>query len=161
MRKIILILLICITCLNYFSNVSAKIYKSGRIFEKEIKFTKKFALPLSDGKWEVINSYNFFNYFPFKGNSIIRLENNEALEFVWVERANLSGESMGFIDSAVNEITFKDKYDGCYQRPEYYLVKVYKKGGTHNCLVIAHIETNKELFTPDDPLDNNPELKNI
>ena len=159
MRKIILILFVCITILNYFSYVSAKIYKSGTIFEKEIKFTKKFVLPLSDGKWEVINNYNFFYYFPFKGNSIIRLENNEALEFIWVERANLSGESMGFIDSAVNEITFKDKYDGCYQRPEYYLVEVYKKGGTHNCLVIAHIETNKEIFTPDDPLDNNPELK--
>ena len=159
MRKIILILFVCITSLNYYSYVSAKMYKSGTIFEKEIKFTKNFVLPLSDGKWEVINSYNFFYYFPFKGNSIVRLENNEALEFIWVERANLSGESMGFIDSAVNEITFKDKYDGCYQRPEYYLVKVYKKGGTHNCLVIAHIETNKEIFTPDDPLDNNPELK--
>ena len=159
MRKIILIFFIYLINLSYFSNVSAKMYKAGTKLENEIKFSKKFVLPLSEGEWDVINSYDFFYYFPFKGNSIVRLENNEIMEFIWVERANLSGESMGFLDSAINEITFKDKYDGCYERPEYYLLELYKKGGTHNCLIIAHIETNKEIFTPDDPQDNNAQLK--
>ena len=159
MQKIFIIIFICLISLNNFSNLSAKMYKSGTVFEKEIKFTKNFVLPVSDGKWEVVNSYNFYYYFPFKGNSIIRVENNEAIEFIWVEKARLAGEAMGWIDHAVNEITFKDKYDGCYERPEYYLLKVYRKGGTHNCLIISHIETNKEIFTPDDPLDNNAELK--
>ena len=159
MKKIILIFFIYLISLNYFSNASAIMYKAGTILENEIKFSNKFALPLSEGKWEVINRYAFFYYFPFKGNSIARLDNNEVMEFIWVERAALSGESMGIIDYAVKEITFKDKYDGCYERPEYYLVEVYKKGGTHNCLIVRHIETNKEIFTPDDPQDGNAQLK--
>ena len=134
-------------------------YKIGTKLEKEIKFSKKFVLPLSEGEWLAVDRYAFFYYFPFKGNAIVRLENNEVMEFIWVERASLSGESMGIIDYLVKEITFKDKYDGCYERPEYYLVEVYKKGGTHNCLIVRHIETNKELFTPDDPQDVNAQLK--
>jgi len=159
MRKIVLFFFIFLISLNYFINASAKMYNVGTIHEKEIQFSNRFVLPLSEGKWRVINRYAYFFYFPFKGNSIVRLENNEVMEFLWVERASLSGESMGIIDGIVNEITFKDKYDGCYERPEYYLVEIYKKGGTHNCLIVRHIESNKELFAPDDPLDNNPELK--
>ena len=81
------------------------------------------------------------------------------MELIWVERANLSGAYMGEIDSAVNEIIFKDRYDGCYERPEYLIVEVYKRGGTHNCLVIRHLDANKELFTPDDPLSGSAKIK--
>ena len=159
MKKIILIFFIYLVGLSYFNLANAKMYKIGTMLEKEIKFSKKFILPLSDGEWKVINRYAFFSYFPFKGNSIARFENNEIMEFLWVEKASLSGQAMGIVDGIVKEITFKDKYDGCYERPEYYLVEVFKKGGSHNCLVIRHLETNKELFAPDDPLDNNPELQ--
>ena len=34
--------------------------------------------------------------------------------------------------------------------PEYFIVKVYKKGSTHNCLVIDHSDVRKDFFTPDD-----------
>ena len=159
MRNFFIFIFFYLVSLSYLVNANAKMYKVGTILEKEIKFSKNFELPLSDGEWQVINRYAYFSYFPFKGNSIVRLENNEIMEFLWVERANLSGESMGIIDGIVKEITFKDKHDGCYERPEYYLIEVYKKGGTHNCLIIRHLETNKELFSPDDPLDNNPQLK--
>ena len=134
-------------------------HRIGTTFEKEIKFTNKFVLPLSDGKWVAVDKYSFFYYFPFKGNAIARLENNEVMELIWVEKANLSGESMGLIDQAVNEIVFKDKYDGCYERPEYYLVEVFSKGSTHNCMVIKHLDTKKELFAPDDPETTYGQLK--
>ena len=159
MMKIILIFLVCITSLNYFSNVSAKMYRIGDTFEKEIKFTKKFVLPLSEGKWKVVDRYSFHDFFYFKGNAIARLENNELMELIWVEKANLSGESMGIVDQAVNEIMFKDKYDGCYERPEYFLVKVFSKGATHNCLVVRHYDTKKELYTPDDPQSTIGQIK--
>jgi len=159
MKKIILILLICLTSLNFFNITNAKMYRIGTTFEKEIKFTNKFVLPLSDGKWVAVDKYSFFYYFPFKGNAIARLENNEIMELIWVEKANLSGESMGLIDQAVNEIVFKDKYDGCYERPEYFLVDVFSKGSTHNCMVIKHLDTKKELFAPDDPETTYGQLK--
>ena len=87
----------------------------------------------------------------FKGNAIARVENKELMELIWVEKASLVGWAMGSIDSAVNEAMFKDPHDGCYERPEYYLVEVFKKGGTHNCLRVRHLDVNKELFAPDDP----------
>ena len=145
--------------LNSFNHVKAKLYRSGTIFENEIKFSKKFTLPLTEGKWEVINQYEFNYFFQFKGNSIVRLKNNEVMEFIWIERANLSSYQNAYIDNAMNEIVFKDQYDGCYTRPEYYIVEVYSKGSTHNCLVIRHIDSNKELFSPDDPGAVNAKLK--
>ena len=48
-------------------------------------------------------------------------------------------------------MVFKNKYDGCYERPEYTLLKKYTKGNTHNCLIVRHIDPYKEIFTPDDP----------
>ncbi len=145
--------------LNSFNHVKAKLYRSGTIFENQIEFSKKFTLPLTEGKWEVINQYEFNYFFQFKGNSIVRLKNNEVMEFIWIERANLSSYQNAYIDNAMNEIVFKDKYDGCYTRPEYYIVEVYSKGSTHNCLVIRHIDSNKELFSPDDPGAVNSKLK--
>ena len=55
------------------------------------------------------------------------------------------------VNQAIYEALFKNKYDGCYERPEYFVVKVYKKGSTHNCLVIGHSDVHKDFFTPDDP----------
>jgi len=159
MKKKFLFFLTILISLNYQSNLNAKMYKIGTELENEIKFSKRFIIPLTEGKWEVINQYDFNYFFPFKGNSIIRLENDEIMEFIWIERANLAGFEMGLVDNAVKTIVFKDKYDGCYQRPEYYIVDVFSKGSTHNCFVVRHIETNKELFAPDDPLDSNAQLK--
>ena len=119
-------------------------YRVGETFENEIKFTKRIVLPLTAGKWEVVDRYGWFYLFiNAKGNTIVRIENNELMELIQVEKADLSGTNMGVVDRTVNEIVFKDYYDGCYQRPEYYIVEVYKRGGTHNCLVVRHYDTNK------------------
>ena len=159
MKKTLLVFLNILMILNFYSHANAKLYRSGTIIENEIKFSKKFVLPITEGKWEVINQYEFNYFFQFKGNSIVRLKNNEVMEFIWIERANLSSYQNAYIDNAMNEIVFKDQYDGCYTRPEYYIVEVYSKGSTHNCLVIRHIDSNKELFSPDDPGAVNGQLK--
>jgi len=159
MRKITLLLLISFMSLNFFSISNAGLYRIGEKFENEIKFSKRFTLPLSPGTWEVVNQYDFHYYFHWKGYGIARVENNEIMELIGVHKAGLSGEAMAWVDHAVGEITFKDNYDGCYERPEYYLVEVLKKGGTHNCLVIAHSDTNKEIYAPDDPYTTNSLLK--
>ena len=82
--------------------------KATETFEKEIKFTKKFVLPLSEGKWEVVDRYAFHYYFSFKGNIIARLENNELMELLIVEKADLSGEAMAALDHIVQELVFKE-----------------------------------------------------
>tara|TARA_Y100000748_G_scaffold299219_1_gene295715 strand:+ start:307 stop:1239 length:933 start_codon:yes stop_codon:yes gene_type:complete len=159
MIKIVLILSVFCISLNFFTSTNAKMYRVGQTFQNEIEFSKRFTLPLSPGKWEIVNKYNEHYFFNWKGYGIARIENNEIMELIGIHRAGLTGLAMGWVDHAVGEITFKDKYDGCYERPEYYLVEVFKKGGTHNCLIIAHNDTNKEIYAPDDPNTSNAILK--
>ena len=56
--------------------------------------------------------------------------------------------------SCSDSLAFKNKYDGCYERPEYFLLEVYKKGRTHNCMIVRHFDLNKEIYNPDDPTLN-------
>ena len=143
-----------------FFNAHAKLYKIGDTFEGKIKFSKKIQIPLSEGTWQVISRYQESYYWlHFKGITIVKTKDNEILEMISVERANLAGKEMGAIDNIVNTVMFKNPYDGCYERPEYFLVEYYKKGSTHNCLVLGHLETKKELYTPDDPEVSYPQIK--
>jgi len=150
-----------LTFLIFTSHIAeAKLYRIGDKVENEIKFSKKFKLPLADGDWYVVDRYGYSYYFlHFKGVAVARIENKEIMEAIYVERANLSGKEMAYVDNSVISFIFKDKYDGCYQRPEYYIVEVYKRGSTHNCLVARHYETEKELYTPDDPLRGSAQIK--
>ena len=50
-----------------------------------------------------------------------------------------------------NSPFFKDKHDGCYERPEYFLLKLYRKGSTFNCMIVRHMDVTKELNSPDGP----------
>ena len=159
MNKKFLLFLTILISLNFYSNVNAKLYRVGQTFENEIEFSKRFTLPLSPGTWEVVNQYDYTYYFHWKGYGLARVENNEIMELIGVHKAGLTGLAMAWVDHAVGEITFKDKYDGCYERPEYYLVEVFKKGSSHNCLIIAHNDTNKEIYAPDDPLSTSARLK--
>ena len=143
-----------------FFNAHAKLYKIGDTLEGKIKFSKKIQIPLSEGTWQVISRYQESYYWlHFKGITIVKTKDDEILEMVSVERANLAGKEMGAIDNIVNTVMFKNPYDGCYERPEYFLVEYYKKGSTHNCLVLGHLETKKELYTPDDPEISYPQIK--
>ena len=160
MIKKILFLISFTLILNYYSNLNAKTYRIGTVFEDEISFSKNFVVPLSSGKWEVVDRYtDGYAFLYFKGNTIVKVENNEIMEMISIDRANTAGAVMGAIDSAINSIIFKDSYDGCYSRSEYLIVEVYKRGGTHNCLVVRHYDTNKELYTPDDKTSQSAQLK--
>ena len=53
----------------------------------------------------------------------------------------------------LNEVIFEDPYDGCYERPEYFLLKLYRRGSTFNCMIIRHMDVSKELNYPDGPHD--------
>ena len=82
--------------------------------------------------------------------SLGRIENNELIEILEIGYANLAGAFVKYVDHGLNEIMFKNKYDGCYERPEYYLLELFKKGVTHNCFRIRHFDIFKELNNPDD-----------
>ena len=81
LQKILLFIYFSFICLNNLNSANAKTYKIGTTFEKNIKFSNTVVLPLSDGKWEVVDRYtDSYAFLYFKGNAIAKVENNELME---------------------------------------------------------------------------------
>ena len=147
MKKIIAIILM----LFFSAEVNAKRYKVNDVIENQFVMNKKFKLNLPEGKWTVVRSHGD-NYYGLASKIylLVRLENNLAVESIEIAEMKTAGVFESLVNQAIYEALFKNKYDGCYERPEYFVVKVYKKGSTHNCLVIDHSDVHKDFFTPDD-----------
>ena len=137
--------------LFFSAEVNAKRYKVNDVIENQFVMNKKFQLNLPEGKWTVVQSRGD-NYYGLvsKIYLLVRLENNLAVESIEIAEVKTAGVFESSVNQAIYEAIFKNKYDGCYERPEYFVVKVYKKGSTHNCLVIDHSDVHKDFFTPDD-----------
>jgi len=142
------------------NEVHAKRYKINEVVENTFELNKKFKLKLPKGKWTVIRSHGD-NYYGLASKiyMLIRLENNFAVESIEIAEMKTAGIFENIVNQAIYESLFKNKYDGCYERPEYFVVKVYKKGSTHNCLVIDHSDVHKDFFTPDNPETSNAGIK--
>ena len=137
--------------LFFSAEVNAKRYKVNDVIENQFVMNKKFQLNLPEGKWTVVRSHGD-NYYGLASKIylLVRLENNLAVESIEIAEMKTAGVFESHVNQAIYEALFKNKYDGCYERPEYFVVKVYKKGSTHNCLVINHSDVHKDFFTPDD-----------
>ncbi len=135
------------------------------------KANKNFHFPITDGQWEQVRSGYWQGWgLRQKITGIVRIENNELMELMEVYEGNLAGKWDHWINGWINDTIFKNKYDGCYERPEYYLVEFYRRGATYNCLVVRHMDVFKELQDPDSPhgkaaaaaynnwLKNNPDV---
>ena len=88
-----------------------------------------------------------------EGVDLIQLEGNIIKAALSFGVLDTQGKWIGYLNQWIYENIFQNKYDGCYERSEYYLVKVFKKGASINCLIIRHDEPKKEIFQPDDPED--------
>jgi hypothetical protein len=156
MKKIIAIILM----LFFSAEVNAKRYKVNDVIENQFVMNKKFQLNLPEGKWTVVRSHGN-NYYGLASKIylLVRLENNLAVEYIEIAEMKTAGVFESLVNQAIYEALFKNKYDGCYERPEYFVVKVYKKGSTHNCLVIDHSDVHKDFFTPDDREVSNAAVK--
>ena len=146
--------------LLFSAEVNAKRYKVNDVIENQFVMNKKFQLNLPEGKWTVVRSHGD-NYYGLASKIylLVRLENNLAVEYIEIAEMKTAGIFESLVNQAIYEALFKNKYDGCYERPEYFVVKVYKKGSTHNCLVIDHSDVHKDFFTPDDREASNAGVK--
>lgn len=154
MKKVLGVLILSLL-INSFSY--ADTFRIGQKISNELKITKNFKIPLSSGDWEVVRRQTMSAWgIKQRIIGIVKLKNNEIVEMIEVYDGQLSGKRISDIDLAIYEIVFKNKYDGCYDRPEYYHLELFRKGRVHNCLIVRHLDTQKELFRPDDP-----ELKGV
>ena len=160
MTKKLSTLLLCMILLISFNSESyAKKYRLNQEIDGKFNLNKKFVLNLPQGKWIVVNARQESYYGLFsKLYSLVKLENNAAVEWIQIAEMYTAGIYEDIVNQAIYEAIFKNKHDGCYERPEYYVVEVYKKGSTHNCFRVGHVDVHKDFYSPDDPGVSNAEL---
>ena len=135
------------------TQVNSKMYKVGeQITNNQLEMNKDFTLDLSKGIWTVINREEYkWGYFDFRIWGIAKIENKEIIEFYEVIWGDMGMRLQSQVDAMIYAAQFKDPYDGCYERPEYYLIKVFHKGRSHNCMIVKHWDVIKQIHSPDDP----------
>ena len=146
------ILGIVVLGLLWCSVVVSEIYKTGQEVEGQIVFSKKVKIDLPEGKW-TLASRALWNWHGLNltDYTLIKLKDNEISEGIFIGEFELGGIATGQIDPILNELVFKGEHDGCYERPEYFLIKFYSKGNTHNCFTVRHVDLIQEIDYPDDP----------
>ena len=146
--------------LLFFDVSYAKKYKLNDVVQNEFYLNKNFIIDLPEGKW-VVAEKSSGNYYQLvsKIYTLVRLLDNRAVEAIEIGELKTAGVYQYIVDQAIYESLFKNKYDGCYERPEYTVLEFYQKGSTHNCFWLGHTDLYKDLFTPEDPNIKNAKLK--
>ena len=149
MKKILVILLISL----FFSiNAFAKKYKIDDVIEDQFYINKKFVVNLPKGKWILAEKSSSFYYgLSSKIFTIVKVENNKVIEGISITEWKTAGVFENIVNQALYEILFKNKYSGCYDKPEYTVIKSYAKGSSHNCFWVGHHDLIKHIYNPDDP----------
>jgi len=152
LRVAILVFKILVFVIYFQTSSFSKEYNIGDKVQNYLILNNYFKIPLSKGSWEVVRKEQY-NWRTLNQRivGVGRVNNNKVVEIIEIYEGLLSGKYVGAVDHIINEIVFYDKYDGCYQRPEYYLLELYRKGSTHNCMVIRHVDVFKLLKSRDDP----------
>ena len=135
------------------SSVSyAKNFLVGEAVSDYFNYNKHIKIKLSPGKWHVIRKA--MEGVPKQQIvGIGKVKNNEIQEVIEVYEGKLAGYYVKYVDPIIIEMVFKNQYDGCYNRAEYYLLELYRKGSTFNCMIVRHEDMTKLLNYPDDPED--------
>ena len=149
MKNFLYIFFISLT-INIFSDALAKTFYIGDNISGYFNYNRDIKIKLSPGNWTVIRKAT-------EGNpkqqivGIGRVEGNEIMEMIEVYEGKLAGYYVKYVDPILIELVFKDEHDGCYERSEYYLLELYRKGSTFNCMIVRHTDATKELKHPDSP----------
>ena len=126
----------------------------------EFVVNKYLKTKLSSGEWYLaVKERDSYYGLWFDAYTLAKIENELVTELIFIGVADVAGVYESYVNEAVQEIVFKNKHDGCYERPEYYLLELYKRGNSVNCLTVSHLDTNKELNFPDDPTVSYAQLK--
>ena len=149
MKKIlgILILYLLLTI-----NVYAKDYEIDDVFKNHFYITHKFKIDLPKGEW-ILAEKSSENYYGLRSKifTLVRVENNKVIEGISITEWITAGTYEYSVNQALYEIMFKNKYSGCYEKPEYTVIRFYAKGTSHNCFWVGHHDLIKHIYDPDDP----------
>ena len=130
----------------------AKKYKVNDVVEDQFHMTKKFKIDLPKGKWILAEKTAWSNWgLSSVTFTLVKIKKKKVSEAIEIGEFRTAGVMENIVNNALNEIMYRNEYDGCYERPEYTVLEFYKKGSTHNCFWVGHRDLYKEIYNPDDP----------
>lgn len=130
----------------------AKKYKVNDVVEDQFHMTKKFKIDLPKGKWILAEKTAWSNWgLSSVTFTLVKIKKKKVSEAIQIGEFRTAGVMENIVNNALNEIIYRNEYDGCYERPEYTVLEFYKKGSTHNCFWVGHRDLYKEIYNPDDP----------
>ena len=144
MNKIYYLINFFLYILILSNSAFSKEYNLNEVVIGDLEFDKRLNLSLSDGKWTVIGNNKTFKKFPFKSLMLIKVEENNLMEAIWLEKTSLATDDISIVDNEINLLTFKNKDIACSESLDDYYFKYYKKGSTHNCFLIRYLDTSLE-----------------
>ena len=131
----------------------------GQIYENEITWVKNAKIKLPPGQFTLMLSHNWSSWgIEIAGKWLISTKGNLFHQSLSLDRIG-SSTYIAYLKIAYEEIFFRNKYDGCYPRSEYTVMKLNKIGSFFNCFIVRHYDVQKELYAPDDPEETNEHEK--
>ena len=124
-------------------------FSKNKTYSGQVKF-KGLKYDLLEGNWEVANKYDW-HIMGIQGDGVtlVQVENNTIKAMIMLNHISTSGKRQGLVSQILDRAYVNGVTDGCYEKNEYYLVKVWKKGMAANCLRVRHIDLKKEMYSPD------------
>ena len=151
MKKFLWIMVLIFIFSNNLSEAAKTNFVRGGVYEGTVYWTSRIKIDLPPGKWTVIDKFGWqVKAVEYRGVALAQVKNNVLDSYFEIDNLDGNGKWIAHVVEFVRSQFFANQYDGCYQRPEYYLVKVKKSGGFFNCFKIRHEDTEKLLFAPDD-----------
>ena len=157
MKKIIKTLkfLLAFSLIFNFQSLSATntFFSKNKTYSGQIKF-KGISYKLPEGDWEVANKYDWHIMgIAGDGVTLVLIENNTIKSLMEFGSVTTSGKRQSLVSQILDRAYFNGPTDGCYEKSEYYLVKIWREGMAANCLRIRHIDLKKEMNNPDYKVD--------
>ena len=135
-----------------FINISyANSFKWNKIYQGGDYKLNRVSFNLPEGEWLLLS----VNDFDIKGISLreiiyVKEKDNLLTDIYEISVLNSYGNFISSIDSWIQEVFFsRNQHDGCFEKDEYYLVRVKRRSASLNCFVVYHNDTNKEIWHPD------------
>ena len=124
-------------------------FRYGGVYSGEVKYYGiKSQLP--EGDWELALKWEWSILgIDGRGITLAQLDGTNLVGLYDIAELNGGGKFTGLISNWVYQQVFKNPYDGCYERSEYYYLDFFTKGASFNCLKVRHFDVRKEMFNPD------------
>ena len=134
-----------------FQNLSAAStwFSKNKTYSDEIKF-KGITYELLEGEWTFVSKFDW-HIMGIQGDGVTLalIENNTLKALVDIGHITTSGKRQALVSQILDRAIVNGVTDGCYDKSEYYSVKLWQKGMSANCLISRHIDLKKEMYNPD------------